>query len=294
MRWLSHALAVALTLLSAATSAADIFVVVPRPSPLADEFIGQLQGQRPQDRILTRYLNTPELASTDQAELIITMGQASLDWRQRSALKTPTIATYVSTSSLSDQQRNAPQQHIILANPKPDRQLRLAELLLPRAKRAGLMFSPSSQEQLPEWKTAAEKTRLGLETRAIQADSGIAQRLLLLLESSDLLIGIDDSSIYNADNLKTILLTSYSRNKVLIGPSAPFIEAGSLSTTYSTPEDMARSVAKLLAEGTPAGGLSYPAHFSVLSNAQVARSLGLPVPDDAKLGRQLTELEQTP
>ena len=57
---------------------------------------------------------------------------------------------------------------------------------------------------------------------------------------------------------------------------------------------MARSVAKLLAEGTPAGGLSYPAHFSVLSNAQVARSLGLPVPDDAKLGRQLTELEQTP
>ena len=122
----------------------------------------------------------------------------------------------------------------------------------------------------------------------------LTRELLRVLEQSDVLIGIDAPTIYNADNLKAILLTSYSRNKVLIGPSAPFIEAGSLSTTYSTAEDMARSVALLLQQGELKSGTSYPAFFSVLSNAQVARSLGLPIPDDVKLSRELTELEQAP
>ena len=93
------------------------------------------------------------------------------------------------------------------------------------------------------------------------------------------------------DNLKTILLSSYSRSKVLIGPSAPFIDAGSLTTTYSSPDDMARSTAWLIKQGVPGSGSSYPKHFSVLSNAQVARSLGIPLPDDATLAQRLAELE---
>ena len=44
----------------------------------------------------------------------------------------------------------------------------------------------------------------------------------------------------------------------------------------------------------PAGAASYPRYFSVLSNAQVARSLGIPLPDDATLARRLAELEQEP
>ena len=115
-----------------------------------------------------------------------------------------------------------------------------------------------------------------------------------MLDTADVLIGLDDPGIYNADNLKTILLTSYSRSKVLIGPSAPFIEAGSLSTTYSTPGDMAHSVALLLQQDQLPGEVTYPAYFSVLSNAQVARSLGLPEPDDETLRHLLTELEQSP
>ncbi len=128
----------------------------------------------------------------------------------------------------------------------------------------------------------------------VDGPDDLSRQLLGLLGRSDILLGTDDSSIYNADNLKTILLTSYSRNKVLIGPSAPFIDAGSLSTTYSSPQDMARSVAYLLEQGLPPQTTSYPRYFSVLSNAQVARSLGIPLPDDATLARRLAELEQEP
>ena len=133
-----------------------------------------------------------------------------------------------------------------------------------------------------------------LNAVVIPTGASLTRRLGEVILDSDILLGTDDSSIYNADNLKTILLTSYSRNKVLIGPSAPFIDAGSLSTTYSSPQDMARSVAYLIEQGMPAGAASYPRYFSVLSNAQVARSLGIPLPDDATLARRLAELEQEP
>ena len=55
---------------------------------------------------------------------------------------------------------------------------------------------------------------------------------------------------------------------------------------------MAHSAAALLSRGLPDSGTTYPQYFSVLSNAQVARSLGIPLPDDATLASRLAELEQ--
>jgi ABC-type uncharacterized transport system substrate-binding protein len=153
------------------------------------------------------------------------------------------------------------------------------------------LLSSDRRWQADTWKRAADEIGIGLSIRSIDHPEELPRQLLSLLDNSDLLLGVDDSRIYNADNLKTILLTSYSRNKVLIGPSAPFIKAGSLSTTFSTPQDMALSVAHLLQEGLPSEQTSYPAFFSVLSNNQVARSLGIALPDDSTLARRLAELE---
>ena len=159
-----------------------------------------------------------------------------------------------------------------------------------KADRTGnLIYRGNTRHLNVSMATAAEVT-----IAEVDGPDDLSRQLLGLLGRSDILPGTDDSSIHNADNLKTILLSSYSGNKVLIGPSAPFIDAGSLSTTYSSPQDMARSVAYLLEQGLPPQTTSYPRYFSVLSNAQVARSLGIPLPDDATLARRLAELEQEP
>ncbi|MAD01562.1 MULTISPECIES: ABC transporter substrate-binding protein [Pseudomonas] len=269
-------------------------VVLPTQSSLTTAFVSELQAAlgTPVEVITTATATLPPEA---RYQYIITMGQDALDWRLRQRAQSRTLATYITSEYWHPRSQTAPPWlSALYADPEPARQLQLSRLLAPRLDRAGILLSRDSRWQRARWQAAADQQGITLTIAEVDGPDDLSRQLLGLLGRSDILLGTDDSSIYNADNLKTILLTSYSRNKVLIGPSAPFIDAGSLSTTYSSPQDMARSVAYLLEQGLPPQTTSYPRYFSVLSNAQVARSLGIPLPDDATLARRLAELEQEP
>jgi len=282
-----------LACLSAGASARVILLAVPATdSPLIVEFTNALGSELKQDDIRVIQTGTPAPAELAAADIIITLGAERLDWRLDQSLNTPSIALYLSSSAIPAALPDY--LHAIPATPDPLRQVRLAKRLLSRLRTVGLLYSASSESLKQHWHEAIAANDLQQHSVLVRRNEGLTRGIQRVLDQSDVLLGIDDSNIYNADNLKTILLTSYSRNKVLIGPSAPFIEAGSLSTTYSTARDMARSVALLLQRESLQSGTSYPTYFSVLSNAQVARSLGLPVPDDVELARELSELEQSP
>ena len=274
--------------------AAQALVVLPTQSSLTTAFVSELQAAlgTPVEVITTATATLPPEA---RYQYIITMGQDALDWRLRQRAQSRTLATYITSEYWHPRSQTAPPWlSALYADPEPARQLQLSRLLAPRLDRAGILLSRDSRWQRARWQAAADQQGITLTIAEVDGPDDLSRQLLGLLGRSDILLGTDDSSIYNADNLKTILLTSYSRNKLLIGPSAPFIDAGSLSTTYSSPQDMARSVAYLLEQGLPPQTTSYPRYFSVLSNAQVARSLGIPLPDDATLARRLAELEQEP
>lgn len=278
---------------TAGAAAADITVVTPGETALTEEFVESLRVRRPDDQI--QVVSPPPsgqpLAPTD---MIVTLGQAGLTWRLHSNTDTPTVAAYVTASSLPADTPLPGGLQILLASPKPERQLALARALLPRLNSVGILHSAAAAQRLEPWKRAADSLGLTVSVAELGDATQLASQVANVLEDTDVLIGIDDPAVYNADNLKTILLTSYARNKVLIGPSAPFIAAGSLSTTFSTPAQMAESVDRLLASPGADGAIHYPATFSVLSNRQVARSLGLPIADDEHLARQLNEQEQKP
>lgn len=279
---------------AAGVNAAEIALVTPGETALTREFTESLRARRPDDRVQVVPVPTAAepLAPTD---LIVTLGQAGLSWRLQADIDTPTVAAYVTTSSLPTDTPLPNGLQILLASPKPERQLALARALLPRLSNISLLYSPEAALRLEAWEHAAETLGLHIATAELGDAAQLATRVAKVLEASDVLIGTDDPAVYNADTLKTILLTSYARNKVLIGPSAPFIAAGSLSTTFSTPAQMAESVDRLLdARRTTTPSVHYPDSFSVLSNQQVARSLGLPIPDDERLARELTKQEQIP
>ncbi len=256
--------------------AAQALVVLPTQSSLTTAFVSELQAAlgTPVEVITTATATLPPEA---RYQYIITMGQDALDWRLRQRAQSRTLATYITSEYWHPRSQTAPPWlSALYADPEPARQLQLSRLLAPRLDRAGILLSRDSRWQRARWQAAADQQGITLTIAEVDGPDDLSRQLLGLLGRSDILLGTDDSSIYNADNLKTILLTSYSRNKVLIGPSAPFIDAGSLSTTYSSPQDMARSVAYLLEQGLPPQTTSYPRYFSVLSNAQVARSRTLP------------------
>ena len=279
-----------LVLVAWSVQAETIVVVAPERSDLTDEFTQALQQIRSQDSVQFRTLDDP--SPVPAPSTLVTLGKAALDWGV-SFGQQPLIGTYVSTSGLQSLgiESLPPRVRILLANPKPSRQVALARELIPRLNKLGVVHTSISQPQLNEWAAAATDLGLQLVPVLVSEQTNLNRRLTETLDTSDVLMAPDDPSIYNADNLKTILLTSYARNKVMIGPSAPFIAAGSLSTTYSSPVDTARSVQYLLEQPESSGQISYPHYFSVLSNQQVARSLGFPPPDDAALAAKLTDLK---
>ncbi len=114
-----------------------------------------------------------------------------------------------------------------------------------------------------------------------------------MLGRSDLLLGLDDKQLYNAQTIKGILLSAYAENRALIGPTAAFVKAGSLASSYSDQSDWLETLDTLLdrpAEQWPRS--LYPERFKVQSNRQVARSLGIDLPDDAQLAQRLAEGEK--
>lgn len=280
-----------LLLVTALARADTLVVVVPTSTSLTEEFINVLRQQRADDTVLVHQLDSPH--PIPAAAKLITLGSQGLEWRLKQHLDTPTIATYVSNSSLPALSLPPIPAHvqILLANPAPLRQLKLAKLLTPRLSEVGILYSAQHQGQMQEWEAASRQIGLTVFSLPLGSQDNLGRRMIDLLDNSDVLVAIDDPTIYNADNLKTILLSSYTRNKVLIGPSAPFINAGSLSTTYSTATQMALSVNRLLDQPWQPGRISYPQYFSVLSNAQVARSLGFPPPNDDTLAEQLRRQE---
>ncbi|MEL0168631.1 MAG: hypothetical protein VW877_10960 [Pseudomonadaceae bacterium] len=276
-------------LLAPAAMASQYAVIMPGNSALTQSFIDALGNALPDADVIPLSLTDAIPGGTD---VVITMGRNSLEARLQQSDEVPTLATYITGESLHNYAQPNQPYHALLANPQPARQAALARLLVPNVRSMGILLTPGTEQQRDQWQKAAEQNAATLVSVTVQPQDNLTRSVVDVINSSDILLGTDDSQIYNADNLKTILLTSYSRSKVLIGPSAPFIDAGSLSTTYSTADDMARSAAYLIKQGLPRSGSSYPRYFSVLSNAQVARSLGIPLPDDATLARRLAELEQ--
>ena len=286
---LKTVLTVFLALVGNWVCAANITIVAPAATELTDQFTTTLQQLRPDDSITLHVLDSsPAPTSSD---VLVPLGWRAFQWQQQQFASTPAVAAYMDASQIQGHTpvSTAP-LHILLVNPKPSRQIALACMLLPRIDTLGLLYSAASRTQLPAWQDAADTAGLKLITRDVEGEKTLTRPLTDVLSRSDVLMALEDQTIYRADNLRALLLTSYARDKVLIGPSAPFIPAGSLSTTFSTPADTARSVNELLTTGV-VQGISYPRYFSVMSNHHVARSLGYPPPNDVRLAKELLNRE---
>lgn len=277
--------------LPAFKSWADTLAIIqPRETELTRAFVETLRQYQPDGALqVQRLSDDPDLRS---ASVLVTMGLEALQWRLQQGIDTPTIATYITLDQLGPGQQYPDFVQVLLASPQPERQLILASLLLPRLQTVGVLHSRQQLWQTALWQRAVQRRQLRLVVHQVDQPQELLRNLSSVLNASDVLIGLDDPQIYNADTLKPILLNSYNRKRVLIGPSAPFIAAGSLSTTYSSPQDMAHSTHQLLQQAWQSGAIRYPQRFSVLSNAQVARSLGLPPPDDSTLQRLIQDREQ--
>lgn len=171
-----------------------------------------------------------------------------------------------------------------------NRQLALIRYALPGRNRIGLLMSKDGGEMTAGLQTAVKEFDMQINVETVSDDSELLPALRRLLGNSEVLLALPDATIYNRNNMPSILLSSYRQKVPLFGFSAAYVKAGALAAVYSSPAQIALQVSEVI-QGLPAHANlplpQYPRYFSVNVNTQVSRSLSLDMEDESTLMRKL-------
>ncbi len=277
-----------------AYSATSVIVVGPSDNQASQTFVNSLQTLAPSEwEIHFSPEEYPSSAAANQDTVLICLGEPALIKSCRQLPNRLTVALFVTREQWQQHAGTNPDLKLtgIYLDAPLERQVRLAELVLPRATTAGILSSK------PLGFTYTKIANHNIKVFALSNYDSLSKMLNEALAHSDYLLGIPDWQIYNGQEIRQILLTAYRRNQVLIGPSLAFVNAGGLATTYSTTADYARQSVEMIQRSLDQNNIPSPefAHyFAVAVNLQVAKSLNLIVLEAKDLQSRLQMLEVRP
>jgi hypothetical protein len=175
-------------------------------------------------------------------------------------------------------------------------QLALIRVILPATNRVGMLVSSNEDMSwLRVFKQYAAEQSIEVRFQTVDK-TRIARQVSELAATTDVLLAQPDTEIYNRETIRFILLAAYRQNKVLIGPSPAFVNAGALATLYAPSALVAEEIAQKIRHFMKNNKLppaSRIKSMKVSLNPQVAKSLGLSVPTTTEL-EQLLPLEELP
>jgi hypothetical protein len=226
----------------------------------------------------------------EKADLLIVMSNDIV--KTLPANHPPTLFVLAQPSTIEMQKQDS----ALYWSPSLSAQLALIRAVLPATNRVGMLVSNSEDASwLRIFKQYAAEQSIEVRFQTIDK-ARIARQVSELAASTDVLLAQPDTDIYNRETIRFILLAAYRQNKVLIGPSPAFVNAGALATLYAPSNVVAEEVAQKIRHFIKNNKLppsSRVKNLSVSLNAQVAKSLGLAVPAMNELER-LLRLEELP
>lgn len=237
-------------------------------------------------------LETLDLAAKPP-DLLVTAGAQALRQVLAKNGTTPVLATLLPRQSfdktLADAGKLRGRVSAIYLDQPPARQAAFLRHLLPGQKQIGLLLSQETRAATEQYRRALAAAGLTLDSEDVDTDIALLPALNTLLPRVNALLAIPDASIYKRDNIKAILVTSYRHRRPVVGFSAAFVTAGALAALYTTPAQIARQTADLIASqgiALPAAALP-PSLFAVAINQNVVEALGLSIPDEASIRRAM-------
>jgi hypothetical protein len=166
------------------------------------------------------------------------------------------------------------------------RSLSFIRKLLPRVENVGLVLSDEAQGDIPVYRQEAARLKIDLVVETVATSLDVPQALQRLLHRVDVLLMLPDAKVVNDSTVRLILLTSYRQQIPVVGFSRGLATAGGVAAVVSDPSAIGHEGALLARQWNPVTGLlppSCPASgFSLVFNNQVARSLGVDIPEDGK------------
>ncbi len=182
---------------------------------------------------------------------------------------------------------------VIYVDQPPSRLLAFAQMILPDAGSFAILGRPEVVNGLDE----ADAVDLTFHALRADARHHLADDIRELVTAGEAVIVTPSTSQLTPNAVKWLLLGAYQKGKPVIGYSRAFAKAGAVASIFSTPQQMARQAAKLIAkhfdvEGDRLEGRYFPEEFEIEVNQWVARSMQLTTPDVQSVVHRLQERER--
>lgn len=249
-------------------------------APLDQHLLQLLRTELGQSITLMK-VSQDQLGTLDDGP-IITVGPSDFSRVRQANRSASILAMLVDKSFISGFAERSPGQITgVLYDVPLIRQALTGKAILPQATKIALLATADSVELYEP--LIDELPAYGMSARIflVEDNEELIPTLVRALGYGDFLLAAPDSAIYNPRTIKHILLTAYRRNQIVIGPTQAYVKAGSLASSYAPFPEMVEMADEFLATFFETGTFpapSYPEDFRVEVNAQVARSLNIPLP----------------
>ena len=186
---------------------------------------------------------------------------------------------------------------VVLDQP-PRRLLTLARLLMPQAHTLAVVLGPISRKHGGELESGAAALGFKPLTGILDPTDNPITTLSPLVNTAQVAVALPDSADFNRAVAKWLLQLSFRARIPVIGFSRAYADAGALASVYSTPENMGRQGAELVAEQLAQGqlppGMLHPRYYTLTTNAAVAGALDIVLPTAEALQSQYAVLLEQP
>ena len=235
-----------------------------------------------------------------QQQLVITLGIHAFEKVLALDTATPTLAAMIPRDSyhalVDSSATDADQRQVsALYLEQPYwRQLHLARQLAPNAKRLGALLGPHTQAHEAELKDLLSVGNWQPMLVPMSENDNPLTVIRRLIANSDLLLTIPDSADFNRNTARWLLTLSLRERIPLIGFSRRYVDAGAVASVYSSPETIADEAAvwAIRWQLNTSGKLPAPRHpalFEISLNEEIARRLGITLPDVDTLRQTLQQ-----
>ena len=254
------------------------------------------QADKPaQFRIIDIQSDSDQLSQIANSDLIISLGAQATRTVFSRFPKKKLISAYLTNQQLSSYDLTS-QQHLAVLLDQPLKHYLAFSHLLLDTKTIGLISF-----DLIKVDTYLQKFLLkhNLELNQLQvknSDNLLAGLRQLIRQNSSFLM-LPDQRLYNRNSLKGVLLTTYRSRVPVVSYSPAHVKSGALASIYSSPENIGRHLGDLLNQSIknkslPSEDRLFAKYYSIAINRQVARALGLSLPDEEQLKLRLEEVLQ--
>lgn len=280
-------LCLCLIALSSDVWAASIGLVATESSPRTLKFQSHLAKLLPEHTVT---LVLPSQLAAEQHDRWVTLnGKALSQLAEHHANHSRVLALFLSLEQAQALRKQYP--HFAFSwldnGPSIQRQLALIKALKPQAGHVGVFYSADRAAEVEQAKLLAADLDIEILAAPLNDPLNWDRSALRVLKQSDIVLGINDRKIYNATNIRSILMRLYRANRPLIGPDKPYVKAGAVASTYSGVSDTLKAAAELLNSDAKWKRVINNQYFRVSVNRQVARSLQISLDEEANLKKKV-------